>query len=46
VKDLPWLWLALGLIVFAALVGPVLALLVGGAYVGLVWLLDKVTRRK
>ena len=23
-KDLPWLWLALGLIVFAALVGPLL----------------------
>lgn len=44
-KDLPWLWLALGLIVFAALVGPVLALL-GAGYVGLVWLLDELTRRK
>lgn len=45
-KDLPWLWLALGLIVFAALVGPLLALLIGGAYLGLVWLLDELTRRK
>lgn len=45
-KDLPWLWLALGLIVFAVLVGPLLALLLGAGYLGLVWLLDELTRRK
>ena len=45
-KDLPWLWLALGLIVFALLVGPLLALLIGGAYLGIVLLLDRLTGRK
>lgn len=45
-KDLPWLWLALGLIVFALLVGPLLALLLGAGYVGIVLLLDKLTGRK
>ena len=45
-KDLPWLWLALGLIVFAVLVGPLLALLLGAGYVGLILLRDKLTGRK
>ena len=45
-KDLPWLWLALGLIVFAALVGPVTAMLLGAGYVGLVWMMEWFTGRK